>query len=739
MIEGNLEDISLPGLLQLLAAESTKNYRLRINKGGQHGDVFVCEGHLLVATFGLLEGLDALCEFLNWTDGEFVVEKLPSHFKSTIRSNINLNLSEPGCFSDQCAFLRESNVGLNTEVVPSRTFGTAEWQEALHVQPLEKEDYAILGWITDGRTMRQAMREFQFDLKKTIGVLYRLLITRSVEVVRPTAFSEPVDTDLVKLASKELAKHAEPAAKGVTVEFHATDIGGARARPRGADDTASGLRALNPAANDNSKSSQSAEPASGGAAKSDEQDLPVAKDPSKLVKDSDKNSARDSGKPAGKDGEKSAPKDREKDDKAVSGNAEKTVSAEGNKNSSGKDGEKVSAKGDDKVSSKADKTAGWHNVSVAKRDGDKSTAKDGDKSSKDSERPAAKSAAKTEAEPAVSLDTLRTTGPLKAVDPKTAAENEDERQKVGVAAKGDAEPVSKTETGVAAQNSVPKRKIIDLLRDPIAPNDDESPKHRKEANLSESIETEDADVADNFKKQLKKASSSAAEKENKNGDKKPHQTQDLPAVETNPNDTLNEPLADHLDEVAAKALADFQADISEFEEVLHVVAPEIPVKQFDERRTDPLPLVSIDIERLLVSTFQITNIGSIALTNSQLDELLKQVLLDAERGKTLLLVLTDSNRSESAVLASYRYCLDRGYIEHTDPVMSLTVDLLLGRLELEQYLLQRRRITGDQLRDMVAISNRQGISLDKLLVAAGYMLPIDMERVNKERERFRAR
>ncbi|MBX3137849.1 DUF4388 domain-containing protein [Candidatus Obscuribacterales bacterium] len=739
MIEGNLEDISLPGLLQLLAAESTKNYRLRINKGGQHGDVFVCEGHLLVATFGLLEGLDALCEFLNWTDGEFVVEKLPSHFKSTIRSNINLNLSEPGCFSDQCAFLRESNVGLNTEVVPSRTFGTAEWQEALHVQPLEKEDYAILGWITDGRTMRQAMREFQFDLKKTIGVLYRLLITRSVEVVRPTAFSEPVDTDLVKLASKELAKHAEPAAKGVTVEFHATDIGGARARPRGADDTASGLRALNPAASDNTKSSQStAEPAS--STKSEAQDKPVAKDSSKVVKDSDKNSA----KPAGKDGEKTAPKDREKggqeENKAVSRDVEKTVSAEDEKNSSGKDGEKVSVKGDEKGSSKADKTAGWHNVSVARRDGDKTTAKDGEKSSKDAEKPAAKSAAKTEAEPAVSLDTLKTTGPLKAIDPKTAVESDDERQKVGVAAKGDAEPVSKTDTGVAAQNSVPKRKIIDLLRDPIAPNDDESPKQRKEANLSESIAAEDADVADNFKKQLKKASSSGvAEKEHKNGDKKPHQTQDLPAVETNPNDTLNEPLADHLDEVAAKALADFQADISEFEEVLHVVAPEIPVKQFDERRTDPLPLVSIDIERLLVSTFQITNIGSIALTNSQLDELLKQVLLDAERGKTLLLVLTDSNRSESAVLASYRYCLDRGYIEHTDPVMSLTVDLLLGRLELEQYLLQRRRITGDQLRDMVAISNRQGISLDKLLVAAGYMLPIDMERVNKERERFRAR
>ena len=719
MIEGNLEDISLPGLLQLLAAESTKNYRLRINKGGQHGDVFVCEGHLLVATFGILEGLDALCEFLNWADGEFVVEKLPSQFKSTIRSNINLNLSEPGCFADQCAFLRESNVGLNTEVVPSRTFGTAEWQEALHVQPLEKEDYAILGWITDGRTMRQAMREFQFDLKKTIGVLYRLLITRSVEVVRPTAFSEPVDADLVKLASQELAKHADSSSgQNLTVEFHATDIGGARARPRGgADDTASGLRALNPVASATKDGEKSV---------SKDGEKTASKDGEKIAKD-ETLAAKDGGKPVPKDGSKPAAKDG---DKAVVKDGDKTVS---------KEAEKVSAKEAEKSTSKGEKAPpkeGWHNVSVAKvvKEG---SAKDGDKTAaKVSDKPAAKVAAKDEAEPAVAVELLKTTGPLKAIDPKTAVEKEVERQKIGVAAKADAEPISKT--NAPEQKAAPQRKIIDLLRDPVAPNDDEKPvTSTAGANLSDSIVNEDAEVSSSFKKQLKKAS--AAAEEDKNGGKRPHQTQDLPAAEPNPNDTLNEPIADHLDEAAAKALAEFDVDVSDFEEVLHVVAPELPTKQFDERRTDPLPLVSIDIERLLVSTFQITNIGSIALTNSQLDESVKQVLLDAERGKTLLLVLTDSNRSESAVLASYRYCLDRGYIEHTDPVMSLTVDLLLGRLELEQYLLQRRRITGDQLRDMVAISNRQGISLDKLLVAAGYMLPIDMERVNKERERFRVR
>ncbi|MBX9668035.1 MAG: DUF4388 domain-containing protein [Candidatus Obscuribacterales bacterium] len=600
MIEGNLEDISLPGLLQMLAAESTKNYRLRINRGGQHGDIFVCEGHVLVATYGILEGLDALSEFLTWSEGEFVVEKLPSHFKSTIRSNINLNLAEPGCFADQCAFLWESNVGLNTEIVPSRTFGTSEWQDALHVQPLEKEDYAILGWITDGRTMRQALREFQFDLKKTIGILYRLLITRSVEVVRPTAaFSEPSQqhNDFVKLASKELAKHVAEPKKMLSVEFHATDIGGARARPRGtADDTGSGLPQLTPAS------------------------------------------------------------------------AEALVA------------EKKAA-----VSNDAAKSA------PAAKDGAKPPQIDSGK---------AKEPAKAQA-PAASKDASK--------PPTTDQAKPSEKAKPVELAKS-AEQSKRSETESSAKSKEP------AASSKIAPEADVKSKTGSESGAAKAAVAE----GDESKKQTKKVEAGAV--------KSPRSTQDLPAIEQESKYDASPPPVEELPPREEK-------------QVLNVVASPAapPAKAFDERRTDPLPLVSIDIERLLQSTFQITNIGSLALTNTSLDELLKQVLLDVERGKSLLLVLTDSNRSESAVLATYRYCLDRGYIEHNDTVMSLTVDLLIGRLELEQYLLQRRRITGDQLRDMTAIADRQGISLDKLLVAAGYMLPIDMERVKTERERFTQR
>jgi hypothetical protein len=78
-------------------------------------------------------------------------------------------------FADQILFLQKTNVGLNTEIVPSPKFGTQEWQEALQKLPLYKEDYVVLGWVTDGRTMRQAMREFNFDVVQATSSLFRLL------------------------------------------------------------------------------------------------------------------------------------------------------------------------------------------------------------------------------------------------------------------------------------------------------------------------------------------------------------------------------------------------------------------------------------------------------------------------------------------------------------------------------------------------------------------------------------
>ncbi len=609
MIEGDLQDVSLPGLLQLLAAESSRSYRLRIKKGGQHGDLFICDGHLLVATFGILEGLDALSEMLVWSDGEFVVERLPAHFKNTIRSNITLRLTDPRCFSDQCAFLHESNVGLNTELIPSRTFGTKEWQEALNVQPLNKEDYAVIAWLTDGRTMRQAMREFQFDLKRAIGILYRLLITRSVEVVRATFLSsesgEGSEEQLTRIANQHLAKHTADAhnRRTITVEFEPVDIGGARMRsPQSGHAFASTADQLESAVDTAYGATIEAEPAA-----SEKHSLAAAK--------------------------------------AVDSEAQK---------GSGQSSRETTLTGIEAAQVQTSESVQRKPAQLASIiDRMKDSVSRADESKADVQKPTPAKSAETTAD-------------------KLAAANAE------------------------------KRKLLDF-------NDDE---------------------ADNFKKRLKKPKADGA----KLKDGKSRDTQDLPAFE---DEMPQAELHDGLNGIADEEFVEpFPEPAPEPNKVLNVVASTTPVRNFDERKTDPLPLVAIDIERLLNSSFNITKIGTLALTNPSLDQVLQQVLLDVERGKSMMLVMTDSSRSDAAVLATYKYSLDRGYIEHSDLVMALTIDLLLGRMKLEQYLLQRRRITGDQLRDLMAISERQGISLEKLLVAAGYVLPHDMERLRQEQDRF---
>lgn len=631
MIEGNLADISLPGLLQFLAGETSKSYRIRLGNSGHQGDVFICEGELLVATFGLLEGLDALSEFLTWNQGEFTIERLPSRFKNTIKSNVRLRLDTPGSFADQCAFLSESSVGVNTEIVPSRRFGTAEWQEALHVQPLEREDYVVLGWITDGRTMRQAMREFQFDLKRAIGILYRLLITRSVEIVRPTYLPETEthsqQEDIDRLAEERLMRVVlEKKNRRGTVEFQAVDITGGEGRKIGAtaDDT-----------------NKSAPP-------------PVVSEPAAK---SDSGSAVQA-----REEEKQAPKQPASNAPAKSKPSENGFET----------GPQPALRHSDIRPDSADGKSRKQTLT-----------------------------------PAEVVRELKASG---SEDKDTPDKDEADKEKNDDAGKliGKMKGAVKDETAPA-----------------VEPDADE--KSRTSALSSALSHTED---------EVK-----ATKKSKRHTEDNPRDTRDLPAVEPDPMTTLGSTKLiddEEAEALKAKKAAEEQEEMEiEAKKVLNVMASRALVPtNFDERRTDPLPLVSIDIERLLNSTFLLTDIGTLALSNPSLDQLVQSVLLDVERGKSLLLVLTDSNRSDSAMLATYKYCLDKGYIEHSDIVMGLTVDLLLGRLELVQYLLQRRRITGDQLRDLSAIATKQGINIEKLLVAAGYVLPNDMERLLAEKKRF---
>jgi len=61
---------------------------------------------------------------------------------------------------------------------------------------------------------------------------------------------------------------------------------------------------------------------------------------------------------------------------------------------------------------------------------------------------------------------------------------------------------------------------------------------------------------------------------------------------------------------------------------------------------------------------------------------------------------------------------------------------LLGRIELDQYLLQRRRINGDELRDLIEIQRQKGVKLSELLVKHGYLTSSDLTRLTSEQKRF---
>jgi len=179
--------------------------------------------------------------------------------------------------------------------------------------------------------------------------------------------------------------------------------------------------------------------------------------------------------------------------------------------------------------------------------------------------------------------------------------------------------------------------------------------------------------------------------------------------------------------------------VTKHTETAEIDALKVPVPHDDPRftsRTAALPLVALDIERLLRATFSATQFGRTSLGNPSLDLQRRQTVLDAESGISLISSIDEASRSPASILASCKYCLDRGYITTTDQVLPLTVDLLLGRLEIDQYLLQRRRISGDQLHDLINIANQEGIKLTQLLVKGGFLTEGDIETLSREQKRF---
>lgn len=70
MVEGDLVDLTLPTLLQVMSRECSTAI-LRLHRGVDNGAMYFAEGVLVHAVAGPVTGDEAACELLGWPDGRF--------------------------------------------------------------------------------------------------------------------------------------------------------------------------------------------------------------------------------------------------------------------------------------------------------------------------------------------------------------------------------------------------------------------------------------------------------------------------------------------------------------------------------------------------------------------------------------------------------------------------------------------------------------------------------------------
>ncbi len=661
MIEGNFSDISLPAVLQLLCLEAQKNFRVGVLHEAQRGEIFVRRGWVIAATFGILEGEDAFCEFMSWRNGSFWAEQVSTEMQ--IDKNLAFAFQPTLSFMQDCEYLIANNVGLNSEITGSILFGSTAWKELVKDYPLDRESLSVLAWLREGRTMHQAMREFGFDMIKSASILTRLLLTKSVDILRPTQREEDMSPDepevnahkmttggqeaaAAKLA-QQAAKALESAASVAQEAFLSTSFKSLTASDllsRQAE-SVSELPRVPPVTNLDSQSRASVEARlrakrSGVISGSN---LPVyAGQPSKGVPDKPK----------------------------LAGSAS------------------FQAPGEDSAET-GELAPGPYIAIDEELDQPEAEAQNKGKSSKPARqlRPSLPSPVVKRSDPPPSSSGLQ-----------ALLKNALEKSKQIAA-----ERLQSTH-GQFAPGASPAAADLPAEGKPASDAGNNVP---SAGAMSQSPPARQIEQTWQAEQKLPVTDNNLSEREAVRKDAAPA---NAPLPEAGLAATV---------EVDPKDMADWPADDPRF-----------------TKRTQALPLVALDIERLLQANFILTQFGKLALGNPSLDPQRRQTLLDAEQNKSLLSSLTERARSPASVLSSYRYCLDRGYVDTNDPVIPLTADLLLGRMEIDQYLLQRRRITGDELRDLIQAAREEGIKLPKLLVRSGFLTEGDIETLEREQKRF---
>lgn len=87
MVEGDLVDLTLPSLLQVMSRECS-TAMLRLQRGTDQGAMYFSEGVLVHAVANQVQGDEAACELLGWPDGRFRLARDPESHPRTITARL---------------------------------------------------------------------------------------------------------------------------------------------------------------------------------------------------------------------------------------------------------------------------------------------------------------------------------------------------------------------------------------------------------------------------------------------------------------------------------------------------------------------------------------------------------------------------------------------------------------------------------------------------------------------------
>jgi hypothetical protein len=105
-IIGNLEDISLPDLLQVLA-NTRKAYQIDITDGTEWGQIFINNGEIVHARTSLLKGEDAIFDLFLCPRADCRIQKAESIPELNVKAQLHHLLLDFACRLDEGRLARE--------------------------------------------------------------------------------------------------------------------------------------------------------------------------------------------------------------------------------------------------------------------------------------------------------------------------------------------------------------------------------------------------------------------------------------------------------------------------------------------------------------------------------------------------------------------------------------------------------------------------------------------------------